>query len=116
MFDLYHSIHRVNKQVARNSVPCILPNSELYLVRGKGDSGRLLVPPEVLALMGLDLQWAASIRPKLPADSVVASVASPSCFSWGEIMGLAGNAFSGFAFAPVALAALHLLADTFPAA
>lgn len=99
-------------------VPCLLPSSQMFLFQGSGGKvARLLTPPEALALMGFDLNQAARIPIKGANSSTAgASVECPcsarkssGAFSWGEIFGLAGNAFSGFSFSAVAVAALHLL-------
>lgn len=107
MYDLYHSIGRVAKR-HKAEVPCVLPSSRMYLLRPGG--GRLLTPPELLAVQGFDLQTTAH----LPLRQGVASKgpnASRAGFSWGEASRLAGNAFSAFPFAGVAAAALLLLAE-----
>lgn len=102
MFDLYHSIYRVNKRIAADEVPCILPNSQLFLVEGVAESGRLLTPPELLALLGLDLQAVANVQIKSSTSGG---------FSWPELCRLAGNAFSGWSFMAVAAASLLILSS-----
>lgn len=112
-FDLYHSIHRVNKRLATDEVPCILPSSQMFLVNGLAESGRLLVPPELLGLLGWDLSRAAAlpIRGSGGGRTTKQDVHGDG-FTWAELSKLAGNAFSGFSFMAVSAAVLMLLSNT----
>ena len=114
MFDLYHSIHRVAHRVGDVTVPvpCVLPHSELFYVLAGGGAGRLLVPVEALSIMGWHLDSLLDMPMRRAETGKRRRLGSSEAeFSWSDVMGLAGNAFSGFSCLPVAVASVLLLAD-----
>jgi hypothetical protein len=115
VFDLYHSIDRTPRRYD-GVVPCILPSSQMFLIKGVAEEGRLLTPLERLALMGWDLDSLTGLLLPVGASSEPSgsrggprSVRGGACWSWGELGTLAGNAFSGFAFSGVACSIVNLL-------
>ena len=83
--DLSQSIART--PLSRGGVPCVVPNSCLFHF---GSPPRLLTPLEHFLLQGCDLHGKAAAQQ----------------YRWGELLDLAGNAFSGHSIAAALLALL----------
>lgn len=83
--DLSQSIART--PLSWGGVPCIVPNSCLFHF---GSPPRVLTPLEHFLLQGCDLRSKAAVQQ----------------YRWGELLDLAGNAFSGHSIAAALLALL----------
>ena len=84
MLDVAQSLSRVSR--CTDAVPCVLPNSILWLRR----QGRVVEPGEALFLQGLPMRTSNQL----------------SLWTKAELMDLAGNAFCGGNVAALLLASL----------
>ena len=111
IWDLYQSLGRVPH--GDGVSPCVLPSSMLWLFAAvELEDGsmefhnRLVTPIEAFRIQGM--YWQDDHGVKLEPVSKVTKGTPKHCFTWRELMGLAGDSFNSYAMVSALIVAFSL--------